>query len=121
VALMGLSFKYLFLLLISSFILCSSLSCFFYIRLKQAKFAIPKTYHFIGIAFLLGALEALAEFIFDFNPGLIIFNQISQSVSYQTWILFLLIGIGRRLFSRILGVNLDSKKEKKFYFSQLYY
>lgn len=106
-----LSFKFLFLLPIAAALLCFALAVFFIRRSRQAKFNMPKTYHFIGFAFLLGTLGNLFELIFAFQPTWIIFQKLAHALSYQTCFLLLLIGIGSRLFTGIFGLNIDSQKE----------
>jgi hypothetical protein len=73
----------------------------------------PKTYHFIGLAFLLGAVGNLAELLFVFEPSFVFLQKLAATLSFQVWVLCLLVGIGSRLFTGILGLNLDEKKEQK--------
>lgn len=111
-----LSFQFLFLLPIAAFILCLSLGIFFYRRLMLSKFLMPKTYHFIGYAFILSSIGNLSEFIFTMAPDFIFLQKLANALSYQASILCLLIGIGSRLFTGIFGLNIDEKKEQRVLF-----
>jgi uncharacterized protein involved in response to NO len=108
-----LSLKYLFLLPLAAAILCFSLALFFIRRSLQAKFNMPKTYHFIGASFLIGTIGNTSELLFSFQPEWPTLQNLANAFSYQACFLLLLIGIGSRLFTGILGLNIDAAKEQK--------
>ncbi len=96
---------------ISSLMICLSLATFFYRRAKQARYSIPKSFHLIGLAFIIGTLGSISGIVFHFQPTVIELNKLEQLLSFQACFLFLLIGVGSRLFTGIFGLNLKAKKE----------
>lgn len=87
---------------------------FFYRRVTLAKYDLPKAFHLIGIAFIIGLLANIAGLYTQLSSDQTAFpSKLETALGFYSTFLILLLGVGSRLFTGIFGMNLTKDNELK--------